>query len=193
VCGLRLLDPCLPVLAQGHHLRSEELGVDRKRLAPLCLERAGAVHLTVKLSVSDINGDKDFLQALLPHTSRISHLSLAGYSSIGKVADDLPDFFASPMPNLAFLELEQTEEPTEPFLSGETPVPPLFQDVSGLKLLYLTRTPLYPTIFSTTSLVELKLVGYTSTLHFGKFIEFLHSNPNLEIVILNLQFAEGSV
>jgi len=169
------------------------IGSRWKRLVSLCLERAGAVPLTVNISVSDINGDKDFLQALLPHTSKISHLSLTGYSSIERAANDLPGFFASPMSNLIFLELEQTEQPAESFPSDESPAPPLFQSISKLESLYLTRTPIYPKAFSTTSLVELKLVGYAGTLHFGKFIEFLHFNPNLEIVTLDLQFAEGSV
>ena len=167
------------------------IGSGWKRLVPLCLERAGAVPLTVDISVSDIDGDEEFLQALLHHTSRISHLSLTGYSSIEKLADDLPGFFTSPMSNLTSLELEQTEEPTESFPLNETRVPPLFQNVSKLKSLHLTRTPLHPTLFNTTSLVELKLVGHI--LYFGKFIEFLNSNPNLEIVALDLQFAEGSV
>ena len=169
------------------------IGSGWKRLVPLCLERAGAVHLNVSISVSDIRGDEDFLQALLPHTSRISHLSLTGYSSIERVADDLPGFFTSPMSNLTSLELEQIEAPTESFPSDETPAPPLFRDVSKLKSLYSTRTPLYPTVFNITSLVELKLVGYTGTLHFRKFIKFLHLNPSLETVTLDLQFAEGSV
>jgi len=167
------------------------IGSGWKRLVPLCFERVGAVPLTVNISVPDIEGDEVFLQALLPHIPRISHLSLTGYTSIERLADDLPGFFASPMSNLTSLELEQTEVPTESFPSDETPTPPLFQNVSKLELLRFTRTPIYPTLFNTTSLVELKLVGYI--LHFGKFIEFLNSNPNLEIVVLDLQFAEGSV
>ena len=169
------------------------IGSGWKRLVPLCLERAGALPLAVNISVSDIKGDKDFLQALLPHTSRTSHLSLTGYSSIERVADDLPGFFTSPMSNLTSLELEQIEEPTESFPSNRIPVPPPLLNVSKLKSLLLTRTPLYPTVFSTTPLVELKLVGYTGTLHFGTFIKFLRSHPNLETVTLDLQFAEGSV
>ena len=162
-------------------------------MVPLCLERAGAVPLTVTISVSDVIGDEDFLQALPPHTTRISHLYLTGYSSIERVADDLPGFFASPMSNLVSLELEQTEDPVDSFPSNETPAPPLFQNISKLKSLHLIRTPLYPAVCSTTSLVELKLVGYTGTLDFGKFIGLLHSNPNLEIVALDLQFTGGSV
>lgn len=164
-----------------------------KRLIPLCLERAGAVPLSVNIKVSDIKGDETSLQALLLHVSRISHLSLTEYSSIEGVADDLPGLFVSPMLNLTSLELEQTEEPTEPLPSDGAPAPPLFQNVSKLKSLHLTRTPLYPAVFSITSLVELKLVGYTIPFHFGEFIEFLHSNPSLELAILELQFAEGSV
>ena len=161
------------------------------RLVPLCLERTGAVPLTVDISISDIDGDEEFLQALLPHTSRISHLSLTEYTSVDELSDDLPGFFASPMSNLTSLELEQTEEPTIP--SSGASAPPLFQNVSKLELLHLTRTPIYPAVFNITSLVELKLVGYKGTLDFRSFIEFLDFNPNLEIVALDLQFAEGSV
>ena len=166
------------------------IGSGWKRMVPVCLERAGAVPLVVNISVSDVREDEDFLQALLPHTSRISHLSLTKYSSIEKVADDLPSFSASLMPNLTSLELEQTEEPTESFPSDEVPAHPLFQNVSKLKSLHLTRTPLYPVVMSVTSLVELKLVGHT--IPFGKFIGFLHSNPNLELVTLDLQFTRVS-
>jgi len=157
-----------------------------KGLVPLCLARAGAVNLTVNITVSEIGGT--FLRALSPRVSRISHLSLTGYSSIEGVADDLPGFFTSPMPNLTSLELEQTTQPTEAFPSNETSTPPLFQNVSKLKSLHLTRTPLYPTVFSITSLVELKLVGYTTPFHLDKFTGFLHSNPNLEVVVLDIQF-----
>jgi len=160
-----------------------------KRLVPLCLERAGAVNLAVNITVSDIKGDEILLKALLPHVSRISHLSLAGYSSIEGVADNLPGFFTSPMPNLTSLELEQPTQPTETFPPNETPAPPLFQNVSKLKSLHLTRTPLYPAVFSIASLVELKLVGYTTPFHFAKFTGFLDSNPDLELIVLDIQFA----
>ena len=162
----------------------------RKGLVPLCLERAGVVPLTVDITVSDIKEDENFLQALLPHTSRINHLSLTGYSSIEDVARDLPDFFVTPMFNPTSLELEQTEEPIESFLSDATPTHPLFQNVSKLKSIRFTRTPLYPAITSIRSLVELKLVGYTTPFDFKKFIGFLRSNPNLEIIVLDIQFIE---
>ena len=161
-----------------------------KRLAPLCLERVGVVPLTVGITVSDIRGDGDFLQALLPHVSRISHLSLTGYSSIENVADDLPSFFTTPMLDLTSLELEQRELPTESFPSDETPEPPLFRDVSRLKSLHLTRTPLYPSLTSVESLVELKLIGYTIPLHFGTFIKFLRVNRDLELIVLDVLFTE---
>ena len=166
------------------------IGNGWKRLAPLCLERSGVVPLTVNITVSAIKGDKDFLQALLPHTSRISHLSLTGYPSIEEVADDLPDFFASPILNLTSLELEQTGEPAESFPSNEIPAPPLFQHVSKLKSLRLTRTPLYPSLISIRSLVELELVGYTTPFPFGKFIGFLRLNSTLELVVLDTQFVD---
>ena len=161
-----------------------------RRLTPLCLERAGVVPLTVNITVSDIPGNGMFLQALLPHISKISHLSLTGYPSIERAVDDLPNFFASPIPNLTSLELEQTGEPAQSFPSNETPAPPLFQEVSKLKSLYLTRTPLYPSLIDVRSLVELKLVGYTTPFPFGKFIRFLRLNPTLELVVLDTQFTE---
>jgi len=162
-------------------------------LVPLCLERAGVVPLIVSITVSDVGRDVVFLHALLPHVSRISRLSLKGYSSIEGVADDLPGFFAFTIPNLTSLELEQTTQPPATFPPNGISAPPLFQSVSKLKSLHLTRTPLYPAVFTITSLVELKLVGYTTPFHFGRFIEFLQSNPTLELVTIDLRFAEGSV
>ena len=162
-------------------------------MAPLCLERAGAVPLVIDITVPDVLGNLNFLEALAPHVTRVAHLSLAGYSSIETVADELPGFFASPIPNLTSLELQQTAEPTELFPSNEIPVPPVFQDVSKLKSLRLTRTPLYPALFGVAPLRELKLTGYTNPFHFGTFIGFLASNPNLEVVDLDLRFAGGSV
>ena len=159
-----------------------------KRLVPLCLERAGVVPLAVNITVSDIKVDGDFLQALLPHVSRISHLSLTGYSSIENVADDLPGFFTLPMHSLTSLELEQTDEPTESFQSNDTLTPPLFQAVSKLKSLHLTRTPLYPSLTSVKSLVELNLVGYTTPFDFVQIVRFLRLNPGLEVIVLDLQF-----
>ena len=167
------------------------IGSKWKRLVPLCLERAGVVPLDVDITVSDIKDDEIFLNAFLPHISKIAYLSLSGYSSIQDVADNLPGFFASPMLDLISLELEQDEEPTESFPSSEIPTHPLFQNVSKLKSLYLTRTPLYPALANITSLTELKLVGYTTPFHFGKFIRFLRSNPDLELITLDIQFVEA--
>ena len=164
-----------------------------KRLAPLCLKRAGAFPLSVDITIPEIKGDLSFLQELLPHVARVSHLSLTGYSSVEAVAGDLPGFFTSPMPILTSLELHQTAEPTELFPPRIAPVPPVFQNVSKLESIRLTRTPLYSTLFGITSLVELKLVGYMNTFHFGTFIGFLASNQNLEIVNLDVKFVEGSV
>ena len=164
-----------------------------KQMIPLCLERAGALPLTVYISESRIEGDRDFLRVLLPHISRASHISLMGYSSVEKVADSLPGFFASPMPNLTSLELEQTEGPAESFPSNETPAPQLFQNISKITSLHLTRIPLYVAVLSITSLVQLKLVGYTVPFDFGRFIGFLCSNLALELVILDFRFSEDSV
>ena len=169
------------------------IGSEWKHLAPLCLERAGAVPLSVDITVPDIKNDEGFLRSLLPHTPMIGCLRLAGYSSIETVAGDLPGFFNSPMLNFTSLGLEQIEEPAELFPPSETPVPPVFQNVSKLKSLCLTRTPLYPPLFSITSLRELKLIGYTSSFHFGTFIGFLGSNLDLEFVVLDVQFFVDSV
>ena len=164
-----------------------------KRLAPLCLERSATVPLSVKISIPDIKWDKEFIRVLLPHTSRISDLSLTGHQSVERVAGDLPDFFTSPIPSLTSLELQQTNQPAEVFPSNTSPTPPLFQSISKLRSLHLVRTPLYPAVLSITSLVELKLVDYTTPFHFGKLIEFLSSNPNLELILLHLRFAGGSM
>ena len=164
-----------------------------KRLAPLCLIRAGAVPLAVDITVSDIKTGEDFLELLLPHTSRIGRLRLAGYPSVEAVTNDLPGFFDSPMPNLTSLELQQTTEPTELFPSSNAPMPPVFQNVAKLESLCLTRTPLYPTLFSIPSLRELKLLGYTNPFNFGTFIRFLRPNVNLERVVLDIQFVVDSV
>jgi len=164
-----------------------------KRLAPLCLERAGAVPLAIDIKVLDLKGDLSFIQVLLPHVERVAQLSLAGYSSIEVVADDLPELFAFPMPNLTFLELQQVAEPDELFSLSADPVPPVFQNISSLRSLRLTRTPLYHTLFGIPSLVELELAGYTNPFQFGTFITFLASNRNLETVVLDIKFVEGSV
>ncbi|KAF9649538.1 hypothetical protein BDM02DRAFT_3113556 [Thelephora ganbajun] len=164
-----------------------------KRLVPLCLERTGAVPLAVNITVSDIKSCEDFLESLLPYTSRIGRLRLVGYSSIEATTNDLPSFFDSPISNLTSLELQQIEEPAELFPSTTTSVPPVFQNVSKLESLRLTRTPLYPVLFRIASLRELKLIGYTTLFHFGTFIGFLASNLNLEIVVLDIKFVEGSV
>jgi hypothetical protein len=93
---------------------------------PLCLERAGAVPLAVDITVPDINNNEGSLEPLFPHTSRIGHLRLVGYSSIGAAASELPGFFGTPMLNLTSLELEQTQDPTDLFPSHGAPVPPVF-------------------------------------------------------------------
>lgn len=162
-----------------------------KRLIPLCLERAGAVPLTVKITASDIKGHQNFHEALPTHVSRISHLSLTGYSSIEDLADDLPGFFALTLPNLTSLELERAKRPTRSSPSNETPMLPLFQGVSKLKSLHLTRVPLYPALYNITSLVELKLA--VGTIPFRGLIGLLESNVALEILVLDLGFTESSV
>ena len=97
------------------------------------------------------------------------------------------------MPNLTSLELQQTTEPAKTFPSGNTPIPPIFRNVTKLESLCLTRTPLHPVLLSITSLRELKLLGYTRLLHFGTFLGFLDSNPGLERVVLDIQFIVDSV
>jgi len=169
------------------------IATEWKGLVPLCLERAGAVPITVDITVSEVKGDTSFLDPLLSHVARVSHLSLTGYLSIEAVANDLPCLSAFPMPNLSSLELQQTEEPAELFPSSQAPLPPVFQNVSKLESLRLTRTPLYSALFSITSLRELRLTGYTSLFHFEEFVEFLASNLKLEIAALDVRFVEGSV
>jgi hypothetical protein len=160
---------------------------------PLCLERAGAVPLAVDITIPDINSGEDTIEPLLPHTSRIAHLRLVGHLSIEAVANDLPGFFDSPMLSLASLELEQTQQPVGLFPTNEAPVPPVFQNVSNLKSLRLTRTPLYPALLSITSLRELKLLEYISPFDFRTFIEILRSNLLLENLVLNIQFIEDTI
>jgi len=160
-------------------------------LTPLCLERSGAAPLTFDIRVSDARRNQDFLELLLPQIPRIYSLRLTGYPFIEVVAGDLPGFFDPPMPNLTSLELQQMVEPAESSLVGG-PIPPIFQNVSKLVSLRLIRTPLYPTVFKITSLKELKL-GYTNPFHFGTLIGFLDSHPALELVVLEIRFAPGSV
>ena len=163
------------------------------RLVPLCLERAGAAPLAVDIAIPDLKEDSSFLIALLPHVTRVAHLSLTQYSSTEAVKDDLPGIFTSPMPDLISLELQQTIEPNALFTSSKVQVPPVFQSVSKLKSLSLTRVVIYPPLFAIPSLVELKLIGYTNPSDFGTFIGFLASNPNLEIVVLDVRFVESSI
>jgi len=167
------------------------IGSGWKRLVPLCLERAGTVPITVRITISDIRGDETFLQVLLPHVSRISDMFINGFSFIENLEADLPGFFASTMPNLTSLGLEQTVQPSKLFPSDKTSPPSLFYSFSKLESLHLTRVPLYPILSRVPSLVELKLFDYT--IHFGKFIGFLESNLALEIVDLGLGFVKGSV
>ena len=162
-----------------------------KRLVPTCLERSGAAPLTANIWLSNIQKDKDFIQALLPHVSRISHLSLTRYRSIRNLENLLPNFFASPMLNLTSLELEQEGESTDLFPSKAAPTPQLLQNVSKLKSLRLTGIPLYPVLYNIEPLVELKLVDYS--VPFQKFIGFLESNLNLEILDLEITFDSDPV
>ena len=94
------------------------------------------------------------------------------------------------MPHIIFLEVKQPRQPAELFPPGKTTTPPIFQNVSKLKSLHLTRVPLFPTLFNIPSLVELELANYK--IHFAKFIGFLESNITLEIVILKLGFVKDS-
>ena len=167
------------------------IGSGWKRLVHLCLERAGAVPLAVDITVSDVEGDKIFLNAFLPRASRAAHLSLTGYSSIETVANTIPGLFASTMHALTSLELQQTAEPLELFPSSTPPASPISWKLPKLKSLRLTRTPLYPALARTKSLVELTLVGYTTPFNFGKFIRFLRSNPNLGLIVLDIQFVDA--
>ena len=171
----------------------KSIGIGWEGLVPLCLERARAVPLVVDIAVPDIKEDQTFLNILLPHVPRIGTLRLTGCTSTETVAEDLPGFFASPILNLTSLELQQTEEPTQLFPSDDSPVPPLFLDVSKLKSLSLTRTPIYPALFTIPSLVELKLIGYTTPFDFGTFLGLLDASPGLECVVLDIQFLVGSV
>jgi hypothetical protein len=164
-----------------------------KRLVPLCLERAGVVPLSVDITVSDIRSGEGFMESLLPGVPRIKSLRLTGYSTVEAVAQDLPGFFDAQIPKLVSLELQQSVAPVQPFPSDKIPTPPVLRDIRTLKLLHLTQTPIYRTLFHITSLVELKLIGYTTPFDFGAFIGFLDSHLTLEFVDLDIQFTDGSV
>ena len=164
------------------------IGSDWKRLVHSCLERAGEVPLTVNIKISDVRGDEIFLKAILPHTSRIAHLSLTRYRSIEAVANVIPTLFISAMHNLISLELQQSSKPIELFPSR--PALPIPWRLSRLTSLRLTQTPLYPALTNITSLVELNLVGYTTPFDFQKFTSFLSSNPDLQIITLDIQFVD---
>ena len=168
----------------------KSLGIAWERLVSLCIGRAGAVPLILDVTVSNNKGNKGFLDGLLPHVPRIGTLRLTGYLSAETMADDLSRFFASPMLGLTSLELQQIEEPTPLFPSENSPVPPPFLIVSKLRSLSLTRKPLYPTLFTITSLVELKL---NSPFHFDKSLRLLSSNSGLEHIVLDIQFIADSV
>jgi hypothetical protein len=159
----------------------------------MCLERAGAVPLTIDIAIPECRGDETFLDALLPHIPRIDSLCLTGHSSIETVAGELPGFFDSPMLGLTSLELQQTEEPAQLFPPDNSPVPPPFHNISKLRSLSLTQTPLYLTLFTIESLVELKLIGYTIPFQFGTLLGLLDSNRGLKLIVLDIQFVTGSV
>ena len=169
------------------------ISTEWKELTLLCLERARAIPLAVDLTAPDVEEDETFLNALIPHVSRIGSLCLTGHSSIETVADELPGFFGSPMLGLTSLELQQTEEPVQLFPPDDAPIPPPFRNVSDLRSLSLTQTPLYPTLFTIGSLVELKLTDYTIPFHFPTLLVLLDSNRSLELVVLDIQFVTGSV
>ena len=169
------------------------LGSGWKRLAPLCLQRAQEVPLVIDIAASDDKGDGNFLRILLPHVLRIGSLRLTGYSSVEAVAGDLPGFFNSPMPNLVSLELQQSISPAQVFPSNEAFTPLVFRNVRTLKSLHLTQTPIYRTLFSISSLVELKLTGYRIPFDFGTFIEFLSSHIGLQLIKLDIRFTTGTV
>jgi len=78
------------------------IGSRWKRLVPLCLERAGVAPLTVDISMTRLEQGDNFVQALLPHVSRISNLSLTGYPSLENAANIL----SSPMLNLTSLKFK---------------------------------------------------------------------------------------
>ena len=170
------------------------IGSGWKRFVPLCLERAGVVPLTVEIKVSGIREadvkDDEIFKAILPHTSRIAHLSLTGCSSIETVANAVPTFFTCAMDSLISLELQQNSRPVEVFPSGAPPAPSISWNLSKLVSLSLNQTPLYPALANITSLVELNLAGYTTPFHFWKVIGFLKSNPNLQSIALDIQFVE---
>ena len=162
-----------------------------RRLVPLCLERSGAVPLTVDITISDIGSGEDFLESLLPNVPRVNSLRLTGYQTLEAVAQDLPGFFDSQILNLVSLELRQSVAPVQPFPSDKIPTPPVFRDIQTLKSLHLTQTPIYPALFHITSLVELKLIGYTTPFHPETFVRFLGSHLTLEFVELDIRFTDG--
>ena len=158
-------------------------------MIPTCLHRARVVPLTVNINISAIERDETFVEAIIPHTSRIDHLSLTGYQSIEAAANVFPTFFTSTMQDLISLALQQSSDPVELFPSIS--VPPAFSipwKLSRLTSLHLTRTPLYPAITSVTSLLDLKLDGYRTPFRFPEFIGFLGANPNLQSIVLDVQF-----
>ena len=64
---------------------------DSNRVEAIDAERAGAVPLSVNMTISDLTSNVDLLEPLLPHTSKIGCLCLTKHRSIEGVTDNLPD------------------------------------------------------------------------------------------------------
>ena len=79
------------------------IGSGWKLLVPLCLERAGIAPLTVDMSMRGLK--RKFVQALLPHVTRISGLSLTDCTSL----KHMETILSSPMLNPTSLMLEAPE------------------------------------------------------------------------------------
>ena len=170
-----------------------------KKLVPLCLERAGTVPLTTNiLGRQGVRGDKEFLQALVPHISRTFNLSVTWCLPTDNIARSLPDLFDSSMPNLTFLELHQSGEPPHLFQSSDVAQPPLFSEFFKAQVVAFISSILVSCNVQDfhsrrVETCEIRIVRYETPFRFERLLELLHSNKNLESVILDLRFSKVSV
>ena len=160
----------------------------RVRLAELSLERCQAAPLELRLSMRQVGENPRFTSLITPYMHNTETLRIRHISTIGGLAQVLPNFPQS-MPNLRKLSLLRSDAARADQLEDAS-ADPIGEVTLALTRLSLRSIPLYPSLLRLTTLTNLTISNHRFELHIDALLDFFEANQALEHATLEVQFTQ---
>lgn len=157
-------------------------------LARLSLERCKAAPLELRLDVRQAGVAPGFSHLIKPYIQNTEVLRVDFGPNEKELTKTLQEFLPS-IPNLRFLSL--SARGGSALWGGSKD--PCSRLTSPLTHLYLSRTPLFPSLLRLGTLTDLTIRNSRFNLHLDTLLDFLEENSSLEYATLHIQFAQPSL